>query len=180
MRFALVVSAGILLTALVDAPAFAAVGPTTGQALAGEHGASTPTLLVSDTFIRVAAAPCLPPGEVWNGKCVPKCPPGLVHTMPDGACGLPPFPLPVLCLQPNEIWNGKCVPKCPLGLVHTVPAGACGPPPFPLPVLCLPPKELWNNKCLPKCPQGAVHMLPNGVCSQPPVMAPRNPIPIPR
>ncbi len=30
---------------------------------------------------------CLPPGEMSNGKCVDRCPPGRVHKPPNGACG---------------------------------------------------------------------------------------------
>ena len=33
---------------------------------------------------------CLPPKEIWNGKCVNKCPPGRVHLPPNGLCGLLP------------------------------------------------------------------------------------------
>ena len=136
---------------------------------------------------------CPPNKDMFNGKCVPKCPPGQVHKMPNGVCG-PPL---VLCLPPNEIFNGKCVAQCPPGQVHKLPNGACGPklvlclppnevwngkcvakcPPFqqhtppngackPIipPVLCLPPKEVWNGKCVPQCPPGQVHKLPNGAC----------------
>ena len=107
---------------------------------------------------------CPPNQENFNGQCVPKCPPGQVHKMPNGVCG-PPI---VLCLPPNELFNGKCVPKCPPLQVHQMPNGACGPPM----IFCLPPNELFNGKCVPKCPPFQQHTPPNGVCKPviPPVL----------
>jgi hypothetical protein len=120
---------------------------------------------------------CPPNLDLFNGQCVPKCPLGMVHKMPDGACK----PL-VLCLKPNEVWNGKCVPPCPPGQFHTGPNGVCKPiivvPPG---ILCLAPKELWDGKCIDKCPPGTFHTPPNGACKpliiQPPVLclAPKEP-----
>ncbi len=105
---------------------------------------------------------CPPSQDMFNGQCVPKCPPGQIHKMPNGVCG-PPI---ILCLPPNELFNGKCVPKCPPLQVHKMPDGACGPPL----VLCLPPNENWNGKCVPKCPPFQQHTPPNGVCK--PVIPP--------
>ena len=103
---------------------------------------------------------CAPNQDLFNGKCVPKCPLGTIHKMPDGACK--PF---VLCLPPKEIWNGQCVAKCPVGQVHTPPNGACKPQIIiPPGTLCLPPKEMWNGKCVAKCPFGTFHTQPNGAC----------------
>ena len=122
---------------------------------------------------------CVPQGcpqgqDKWNGKCVPKCPAGQVHTGPNGVCKLlikPP--VGTLCMKPNELWNGKCVPPCPPGQVHTGPNGVCKllikPP---VGTLCMKPNELWNGKCVPPCPPGQVHTGPNGVCKlliKPPV-----------
>ena len=105
---------------------------------------------------------CLPGQEIWNGKCVPKCPPGFIHKPPNGACK-PPV---TICPPPKEVWNGKCVNKCPTGFFHSQPNGACKPIIItpPLQTLCLPPKEKWNGKCVAKCPPGQVHTAPNGAC----------------
>ncbi len=111
--------------------------------------------------------PSCPPGnEMWNGQCVPKCPPGQVHTPPNGTCKVKIIIPPVtLCLPPKEVWNGQCLNKCPPGQVHTPPNGVCKPliiiPPGKL---CLVGQELWNGKCVPKCPPFQVHTPPNGAC----------------
>ncbi len=103
---------------------------------------------------------CPPGHDLFNGMCVPKCPLGTIHKMPDGACK----PL-VLCAPPKELWNGQCVAKCPVGTFHTPPNGVCKPLIIKPPVtLCLPPKEMWNGQCVAKCPVGTFHTPPNGAC----------------
>ena len=104
---------------------------------------------------------CPPNQDLFNGKCVNKCPIGMIHKMPDGKCK--PF---TLCVKPNEVWNGKCVAPCPPGQVHTGPNGICVPKiKLPPVTLCLPGQDKWNGKCVPKCPPLMVHSGPNGVCT---------------
>jgi hypothetical protein len=122
---------------------------------------------------------CAAPNEMFNGKCVPPCPPGQVHKMPDGACGLNiAIPPGGFCFPPKEVVNGACVDPCPPLQVRK-PDGTCGLPvlvkPPVLPVVCLAPKEIFNGKCVDKCPADQVHKMPNGECGpklilQPPVI----------
>ena len=55
---------------------------------------------------------------MFNGQCLPPCPPGQVHTGPNGVCKLKIVIPPVkLCLKPNEMFNGQCLPPCPPGQI---------------------------------------------------------------
>ena len=80
---------------------------------------------------------CLPNQDLWNGKCVPKCPPGQVHTGPNGVCKVKIIIPPVkLCLPNQDNWKGKCVPKCAPGQMHFGPSGLCIPKPIiPAPII---------------------------------------------
>ncbi len=116
---------------------------------------------------------CGPNQDLWNGKCVPKCPPGQVHKPPNGACGPAIIVPPVFCPPNKEIWNGKCVDKCAPNEFHKPPNGECTPFVVQPPVFCPPWKEIWNGQCVDKCPVGQFHKPPNGDCTpfvfQPPV-----------
>ena len=104
--------------------------------------------------------------DLFNGQCLPQCPPGQVHTQPNGVCKVKIIiPPGKLCLPPKEVWNGQCVDKCPAGQVHTPPNGVCKPQIIiPPGKLCLLGQELWNGQCVPKCPPFQVHTPPNGAC----------------
>ncbi len=117
---------------------------------------------------------CGPFQDLWNGQCLPKCPPGKVHMPPNGVCGPGVIqPPPPFCLPGKELWNGQCVDKCPVGQFHKPPNGECTPFQVKPPIFCLPGKELWNGQCVDKCPVGQYHKPPNGQCTpfvfQPPV-----------
>ena len=105
--------------------------------------------------------PCPNGKDFWNGKCVPKCPPGQVHLGPNGLCG-PGGLIPGGCPPGQEKWKGQCVPKCGFGKIHKEPNGACGIPDIGVP--CPAGQEKWNGQCVPKCPQGQQHFAPNGQC----------------
>ena len=100
---------------------------------------------------------CPPHQELFNNKCVNKCPPNQIHTMPNGVCA------PLLCGFPTVPFNGQCIQPCPPGSQPTMPNGQCKPflPPPPQP--CIAPNEIVNGNCVPPCPP-ATTRLPNGIC----------------
>ncbi len=89
---------------------------------------------------------CPPPNEIWNGRCVPRCIGGMVHTG-DGQC--------VPCPQGMERWKDACAPACAKGQVRAAD-GRC--------LSCRPGTEKWFNICVPVCPPGERHVLPAGEC----------------
>ena len=112
----------------------------------------------ADEYLKLTpnVRPCLPPMEIFGGKCLNPCPPGLVRTAADSICVSPAILCPPLMVRINN----KCVPNCGPGKVYSVPDGAC----VPAVVLCPPQTVMFNNKCVPQCPKGQVNKMPDGAC----------------
>ncbi len=77
---AALIVAGMSIAALTVVPASAQL-----RIYDGSNATNTPSTLPGHEL-----TVCLPPGEMWNGKCVKRCSPGLVHKLPDGKCGHDP------------------------------------------------------------------------------------------
>ena len=110
--------------------------------------------------------------DLYNNRCVPKCPDNWTHVGDSGRCVPPP------CDQrTNDVYKGQCVPKCPPGWDHTGDNGTCKPR-CPIGIAAIPgcnqnppcdttKNDIYKGQCVPKCPQGQVHTGDNGACQTP-------------
>jgi hypothetical protein len=81
--------------------------------------------------------------DLFDGKCVDKCPANQVHQPPDGKCGpanpgaqgagtprvVPTAATCAALKPPQDLFMGMCVDRCKGNEIHAAPDGMCVPRP---------------------------------------------------